>query len=116
MMNFFHKSIFIKYIHIIFYFLIPIEVLGGLDEFTYLDQISGWTIERKINSLTNDVLCRASVYTSGDWFSSRTRLDKYDQLIIIDGFSNFNLTNDSILNQIKDKLKTCRLGMIYLDI
>jgi len=91
-------------------------VHAGLDEFTYLDKIDGWVIERRIDSNTNKVFCRASIPFDGNWFSVRTRLNQDGSLVIPSDLSHAELTSHKVITKVKAKLKTCRSGLIYLPI
>tara|TARA_Y100001968_G_scaffold332955_1_gene393260 strand:+ start:5601 stop:5945 length:345 start_codon:yes stop_codon:yes gene_type:complete len=96
------------------FFLIPVEVYGGLGTFTYLDKVETWIIERKIDSSNGDVLCRASVPENGTWFSARPRLDKNDALRIPKSFSSKRFKDEKILVRVKSALELCRSGLIYI--
>ena len=91
-----------------------VESHAGLDGFTYLDQIDAWQIERKVDSKTHKIICRASIPGYGAWFSQRIRLDQNDQLIIPSDISKFYSQKEISLIKVKRALKTCRAGMIYI--
>ena len=88
--------------------------LAGLDKYSYLDKVDDWIIERKIDSNTNQVFCRASLPKYGTWFSSRIRLDKNDELVIPYNLLGFDLEAPKIIKDIKSALKACRKGVLYL--
>tara|TARA_Y100001968_G_C19123526_1_gene603091 strand:+ start:82 stop:426 length:345 start_codon:yes stop_codon:yes gene_type:complete len=98
---------------ILVYWIFPVESLAGLDAFTSLVQIDAWQIERKVESNTNKIICRASIPGYGAWFSQRIRLDQNDQLMIPSDISQMDLSNKISLKKVKEALKTCRAGMIY---
>ncbi len=87
---------------------------AGLNEFTKLDEIKGWVIERRFDSDLNQIICRASIPLYGAWFSTRIRLNKNDELIIPSGFKANSLTNDFVLSSVKASLMNCRSGLIYI--
>tara|TARA_Y100001968_G_scaffold313362_1_gene337483 strand:- start:1340 stop:1615 length:276 start_codon:yes stop_codon:yes gene_type:complete len=87
---------------------------AGLNRYTFLKEVKGWSIERKVDIQHDQIQCRASIPQYGTWFSSRIRLNKKDQLVIPPEINDFNLTNDSILETVKVELKLCRSGFIYI--
>ncbi len=88
-------------------------VKAGLDFFSRLDVIDGWIIERRVDSKTNEIRCRASVLRDGNWFSNRRRLDENNLLVIPDHYLNQNPINYLTINKIKLALKNCRSNLIY---
>ena len=92
----------------------PCEVKGGLDTFSFLDEINGWTIERKIDSKTKEVYCRASLRSDGSWFSARTRLDKNDELITSANHLNSEYVSKLSIKEVKVRLEKCRSSVIYI--
>ena len=103
-------------IHIILILLASFDtVLAGWDRFTFVDEISGWTIESKVNSTTGNVSCRASIHKNGSWFSARTRLDKNDELILLSGMENSTFIDDQVINEVKIALNNCRDSLLYIN-
>ena len=98
----------------IFLLVFSKEANAGLDKYSYLDKIGTWTIERKIDSLTKTVSCRASILSKGTWFSSRIRLNKSDEVLYPYGLSKKEETSQSTIGNVKKALKVCRTGLIYL--
>ena len=98
----------------IFFFPYVREVKAGLNKYTYLDQINGWIIERKVVLKGNKVFCRASIPDSGSWFSARTRLGDQDQLILKDNFSNEMLISQNTIDLVRTALRLCRNGFTYI--
>ena len=92
----------------------PLRVYSGMDEFTPVDKIESWLIERKIESITNRVFCRASIPLSGTWFSARIRLNPEDELVSPTGSRFLDFTEEEGLSKVKTALKECRSGLIYL--
>ena len=97
-----------------FFFFSSALVKAGLKEFTSLDEIHGWLIERRIDSDSNKITCRASIAGSGVWFSSRIRLNRKDELVIPPDSSEPKLINQINLKEIRSRLKACRQSLIYL--
>ncbi len=89
-------------------------VNSGLNKFTFLDEVKGWTIERKLDHQNNEIKCRASIPLYGTWFSSRIRLNKDDQLVIPSQLKAAELTKETVLETVKNALNDCRKGLIYL--
>ena len=94
--------------------IFPTSLEAGLDRFSQLDQIDDWIIERRVDSSTNDVSCRASKSGYGTWFGARVRLDKNDELLIPQAFLGSQPTSPSTITKVKGALKSCRAGLIYL--
>ena len=95
-------------------FLLVNPVEAGLDKFTSLDAIEEWVIERRVDSLTNDVTCRASKSGYGTWFGSRIRLGKKNELLIPEGTSQIKFIDSEIINKVRGALERCRSGLIYV--
>ncbi len=92
------------------------DVSAGLDDFTPLEKVGDWTIERKVDSGTGKVFCRASVPINGTWFSARPRLDKNDQLQIPTHIQHLSFSEKQTLEKVRLVLKTCRSGLIYIPV
>tara|TARA_Y100001968_G_scaffold333229_1_gene394842 strand:+ start:6442 stop:6783 length:342 start_codon:yes stop_codon:yes gene_type:complete len=105
---------FIRLFVFFFIFFSPLRAYSGMDEFTPLDQINTWLIERKIESITNKVYCRASVPLSGTWFSSRIRLNPDDELILSPGSRRSDLIEEEVVRKVKSALLECRSSLIYI--
>ena len=100
---------------LLFLLLSPKLVLhAGLDKFTYLDQINSWTIERRIDSDTKKISCRAFIPGNGTWFSTRIRVNKNGELVIPDDLSSTELINNEVFEKVNSALKACRSSVIYL--
>ena len=97
-----------------FFFFFSSFAKAGLKEFTPLDEIHGWLIERKIDSDSNKITCRASISVSGVWFSARIRLNQKDELVIPPNSSGKQLINLINLEEIRSRLSACRRSLIYL--
>ncbi len=91
------------------------SALAGLDKFSYLDKVNIWIIERKIDSKTNRIYCRASIPKKGTWFSSRIRLDKKGDLVEPFQLKDKSYRSNKAILEVKDALNSCRnSGLIYL--
>ncbi len=88
--------------------------LAGLGVFTSLDQVGMWSIERKVQPKTYKIFCRASIKTSGSWYSTRIRLDDNDQIYFP---TNQTFESQKIdmnaLKKVKLALDQCRSDLIY---
>ena len=110
-----YNSTFLKSSYILFFlFLNPSVALSGLDKFTHLDEVSGWLIERKFDSSTDSVYCRASIPGYGTWFSARIRLNEDGYLLLPPNEHPSKLTEPSLIEEVKDALRNCRSGLIYM--
>ena len=91
------------------------SVKAGLDNFTNLIFVDEWLIERKVDSSTNEVKCRASIPLHANWFGARIRLDPSNELIKPPWISvKGDLLIDSKLKKIKEVLNVCRTGTLFL--
>ena len=90
------------------------NALAGLDKFSYLDKIGDWIIERKVDSMTGEVFCRASLSGKATWFSARPRLDKTNKLILPEGVSSLTVEEERMISELIPSLKSCRSSLIYL--
>ena len=95
-------------------FAISQEAIAGLDRFSNLDEIGDWVIERKIDSLSKDVFCRASVAKYGDWFDKRIRLNENNELIFPSEPPKHLIPKDSTVQNVRRALEICRSGLIYM--
>ncbi len=86
---------------------------AGLDKYTYLDKIENWTIERKVDSKSKDIFCRASIFDNGTWFGSRIRLNKDDEIIYPMEVLKKTTPSKQTITTLKKALKACRAGFIY---
>ena len=90
------------------------SVSAGLDDFTNLIFIDEWLIERKVNSTTDEIKCRASIPVHSSWFGARVRLSPTNELIRPNWISvKGDLLIDSKLNKVKEVLRACRLGPLF---
>ncbi len=96
-----------------FSFLSSLQASAALDKFTKLDQIGDWVIERKIDSPTKEVFCRASKKGYGTWFSSRIRLNIDNELVVPDQLLSKEKPTESTLKTVRNALKNCRSSIIY---
>ena len=104
-----------KYIFLFLpFFFFPKGVMAGLDRFSYLDRVEDWIIERKIDSLSKEVFCRASVSKYGGWFDTRIRLDKNDKLVFPYNFSKKLFPKNSTIKSVRRSLEICRSSLIYI--
>ena len=88
---------------------------AGLDRFTNLIFFDEWLIERKINSSTNEIKCRASIPSHANWFGARVRLGPTNELITPTWISvDSDFLHDSKLNKIVELLRDCRAGPLFL--
>ena len=95
------------------YSLTPVN--AGLDYFTNLIFVDEWLIERKVNSSTTDIKCRASIPLQANWFGARVRLGPTDELIKPPWISvKKDMLIDSKLNKIRKVLNECRRGPLFL--
>ena len=97
----------------ILFFLNP--SFAALDNYSKLDEIEDWIIERKLDSKTKEIFCRASLVKNGNWFSSRIRLDKNDELVFPDGLNSKLKIKEKTLSKIIYKLSLCRKDYLYID-
>ena len=89
------------------------QAAAGIDKFTALDRIKGWEIERRIDSETQNIRCRASIPNHYAWFGGKIRLSRSGALIVPDEFSNKTLPDEKVINRIKEALQECESGLIY---
>ncbi len=98
---------------ILFFLGSNLNVQAGLNKYTPLDRIEGWIIERKIESSSGMISCRASFVSHGTWFGSRMRLDKSDKLIIPTNLIDYKIPNRKLLQRLKISLIECRKDFVY---
>ncbi len=94
-------------------FLVGKSTKAGIDQFTKLDKIENWEIERRIDSETQAVRCRASIPNHYSWFGGRIRIKGNGELIVPDEFSKQNLIKKDTLENVRKALKICKKGLIY---
>ena len=93
----------------------PTYVYAGLDDFTNLIFVDDWLIERRVDSLTGEIKCRASIPFHANWFGARVRLSPKNELITPPWISvKGDLLLDSKLKKIKDVLRDCSSGPLFL--
>ena len=91
------------------------SVNAGLDNFTNLLFVDDWLIERKVDSLNADIECRASIPLHANWFGARVRLGPKNELIKPPWIPvKGELLLDSKLNKIKEVLRICRSGPLFI--
>ena len=90
-------------------------VNAGLDDFTNLIFVDNWLIERKIDSSTSEIKCRASIPSHANWFGARVRLGPTNELITPNWISlEGDLLLESKLDKIIELLRDCRAGLLFL--
>ncbi len=94
-------------------FLLGNSANSGIDKFTRLDIIENWEIERRIDSETQGIRCRASIPNNYAWFGGKIRLNPKGKLIIPDEQSQQELPNKETITKITNAIKTCENGLIY---
>ncbi len=104
-----HRILFIQLLLL----LIPFSADAGLDEFSHLEMIDDWLVERRVDSVTNEIRCRASIPRYWAWFGSRTRLNNKDELIIARDSIEFELPSPQTIDKVKEALRLCRSSLIY---
>ena len=88
---------------------------AGLDQFTDLIFVEEWLIERKIDLMTDEISCRASIPSNASWFGARIRLGRNNELIKPVWISkNEDQLLDSKLARVKKLLNECRSGVLFL--
>ena len=88
---------------------------AGIDNFTNLIFVDEWLIERKFDSSTNEIKCRASIPFHANWFGDRVRIGPKNELIKPPWISEKNyVLVDSKLNKIKELLRDCSAGHLFL--
>ena len=88
---------------------------AGINKFTTLIFVEGWLIERKIDLISNDVECRASLPRDGSWFDTRIRLGTNNELIQPRWIPlEEEKFSELILTKVKRTLKDCRSGLLFL--
>ncbi len=104
---------------IILLILSPLLILiysarAGLNDFTKLDKIEDWIIERKFDASSDEILCRASKIGYGTWFGARIRLDKNGNLVVPRDLSKEPKPSLLLLGRVKEALRRCRSGFVYM--
>ena len=90
-------------------------VNAGLKNFTNLIFVEDWLIERKVDLITNETKCRASIPSQANWFGARVRLGPNNELIKPVWISvKAEQVIDSKLAKIKELLENCRSGLLFL--
>ncbi len=87
---------------------------AGLDSFSRLDEIEDWSIERRVDSKTKNVRCRASIPNDYAWFGGRIRLDQNDELVVPHELSRVPPPGFDSLKKVKLALRACRSSLIYI--
>ena len=91
------------------------SVHAGLNNFTDLIFVEEWLIERKVDLVSDETKCRASIPSHATWFGSRIRLGPNDELIKPIWVSvKPDLLHESKLAKVKELLDDCRSGFIFL--
>ena len=91
------------------------SVNAGIHGFTNLMFVDDWLIERKVDLITNETKCRASIPSHANWFGARVRLGPNNELIkpIWIPIKGEQL-HDSKLAKVKKMLNDCRSGFLFL--
>ncbi len=87
---------------------------AGLDKYSYLDKINDWVIERRVDSSTNMISCRASIPGYWTWFGDRIRLDKNNDLLVPKAVKKSQRPGALELKKVKLALKACRKDLLYI--
>lgn len=96
-----------------FCLLLPRHVEAGMDRYSNLDRLGNWLIERKFDSDTSEVSCRASIPGYYSWFGGRIRLNKEGELVIPPDLSDEEPPSIGTLNKVRRALIACRSDLIY---
>ena len=89
------------------------KAVAGVNNYTNLDKIDKWIIQRKLNDVDQSFQCRAVLPTNGTWFGSNIRITKYGKLIVPDGILYSESENSQVLSEVRSSLEKCRLDFIY---
>ena len=102
---------------IIFLILIQLPVKpvnSGLDQFTLLDSIDEWELERRFDSKDQSIRCRASVKGFGTWFGSKIRLDAENRLQIPRDVDKNKIPSERSIQKVKRALRKCSETFLYI--
>ncbi len=114
-MNFYAKAIIYLFLGLTTFLLTTAKLTkAGIDEFTLLDNVEDWIIERKIDSLNQQVECRASIPGIYSWFGGRIRLNKQDKLVMPESLRNIQRPRKLTLKKVTKSLHVCRSSLLYL--
>tara|TARA_B100000700_G_scaffold328678_1_gene447319 strand:- start:55 stop:369 length:315 start_codon:yes stop_codon:yes gene_type:complete len=88
-------------------------VFAGINNYTYLDKIDEWIIERKIGKKFEEIRCRAYLPGYGTWFSERIHIDKEDNIVIPPELLS-NIDESKLdTRKVKIALSRCRNDFFY---
>ena len=91
----------------------PINAKSGYDEYTTIDKIGNWIIERKYISDDENVICRASIPRQYPWFGDRIRISKKGDLVVpAEYFKEYMLIPERLL-EVTIALDNCNSNFIY---
>ena len=98
-------------------FLFPLlissaRVYAAYGDFTDLDQVEDWKIERKI-SVDGEIKCRAYLPSGGTWFGANIHLDRSNHLVLPNGQE---LKSTTSIEKVINHLARCREDLLYLPI
>ncbi len=93
--------------------LIANSTKAGIDKFTRLDRINGWDIERRIDSDTQEIRCRASIPNHYAWFGGKVRINNQGVFHVPEGVSKDDIPDKAAIREIIEAIKTCKKGLIY---
>ena len=102
--------------HLLLLILFPTTYFAyaGIDKYTFLDNINNWVIERKIDSNTQKISCRAYLPSNGSWFGAHIRLDSKNNLIVPSDLKKAYLASKYPKNKLIKALNNCRESLIYI--
>ena len=100
---------------LVFFIFSTTSVNSGLNHFTDLIFFEEWLIERKVDLISDEIKCRASIPAQANWFGARIRLGNKNQLIKpIWIVVNEDQLLDSKLARVRKLLSECRSGLLFL--
>ena len=88
-------------------------VKAGIDQYSPIEKIGIWLIERRIDLNNNSISCRASIPSTGAWFGERTRLNKDNDLIYSEGL-NIIRDDETIIVSVVSALEKCKSDFLYM--
>ncbi len=84
---------------------------AGLDNYTELDRVNGWLIERK-QAADGALSCRAFLPLGASWFSGNIHLDVSGELVVPAGRSFEG--DQQVLEAVREALDRCGSDFLYL--
>ncbi len=98
---------------LIYLLIVSKSAKAGIDNFTKIDKIDSWIIERRIDSKNQNISCRASIPSYYSWFGGRVRLNQKGDLILPDEYSKTDVPSEDLLDKVKAAIRKCEAGLIY---